>query len=43
MKQTLDHLIEKEKNENSEQEKQDADLMVIYLEALAWVADIQMI
>lgn len=43
MKQTLDHLIEREKNENSEQEKQDADLMVIYLEALAWVSDIQMI
>lgn len=43
MKQTLDHLIEREKNENSEQEKQDAELMTIYLEALAWVADIQMI
>lgn len=43
MKQTLDHLIEREKNENSEQEKQDAELMAIYLEALAWVADIQMI
>ncbi|WP_373739542.1 EAL and HDOD domain-containing protein [Jeotgalibaca porci] len=43
MKQTLDHLIEREKNENSEQEKQDAELMVIYLEALAWVSDIQMI
>ena len=43
MKQTLDHLIEREKNENSEQEKQDAELMAIYLEALAWVSDIQMI
>lgn len=43
MKQTLDHLIEREKNEISEQEKQDAELMTIYLEALAWVADIQMI
>lgn len=43
MKQTLDHLIEREKNEISEQEKQDAELMGIYLEALAWVSDIQMI
>lgn len=43
MKQTLDHLIEREKNEISEQEKQDTELMGIYLEALAWVSDIQMI
>lgn len=40
MKQTLDYLIAREKNENTEQ-ADNPELMAIYLEALAWIAEVQ--
>lgn len=39
MKQTLDYLIAREKNENTEQ-VDNPELMTIYLKALAWTVEI---